>query len=151
MDPNTALANARQAIDDYENAGSLGMESDAAEQLIEAFRALDGWLSKDGFLPTDWQADEDKPVLPIDPWQHYQMYTPEGNEAVGQMVQRVIADSQRLNCQRPAVIDAMRNGIREVGKVHPEVRDTEPRGAIYDALDRYFDVQGWDRIEDGSL
>ena len=54
MDPNTALADAREAVEDYENAGSLGSESDAAERLVTAFTALDTWLSRGGFLPTDW-------------------------------------------------------------------------------------------------
>jgi hypothetical protein len=58
MDPDQALANAREAAQDYDEAGSLGSESDAAERLVEAFNALDSWLSKGGFLPRDWRSDE---------------------------------------------------------------------------------------------
>jgi hypothetical protein len=33
-----------------------------AVEVTEYFEQLDEWLSKDGFLPTDWMADEDKPT-----------------------------------------------------------------------------------------
>jgi len=54
MDPNQALADARQAVEDYRNAGSLGMEGDAADRLVEAFTALDEWIVNGGFAPADW-------------------------------------------------------------------------------------------------
>ena len=150
MDPNEALRKIREAFRAYD----LDNDLDAAEVALEHFTALDEWLSKDGFLPTDWKAEEDKPEPPaedVDPARRFQMYTPEGNAAVRDMVERVIADAQFLGTPRAAVIDAMRNGMREVAKTHPEVRDTEPRGAIYDALDAYFDTEGWVHVEDGSL
>lgn len=55
MDPEQALANAREAVKDLDNATSISQESDAAERLATAFRALDEWLSKGGFLPSDWE------------------------------------------------------------------------------------------------
>jgi hypothetical protein len=41
MDPNAALALIR-------DTGS------SPEERLEAFEALDGWLSRGGFLPADW-------------------------------------------------------------------------------------------------
>jgi hypothetical protein len=54
MDPNQALADARQAVEDYGNASSIGMADEAAERLIGAFGALDDWLSAGGFRPVAW-------------------------------------------------------------------------------------------------
>lgn len=62
MDPNTALWQARAAaagilVDlDAEHA----TDPDDVQRLAESFQSLDEWLSKDGFLPDDWKADEDK-------------------------------------------------------------------------------------------
>jgi hypothetical protein len=52
MDPNAALANLRAALDP-ERGDSPGFE-DALDDAIEAFAALDEWLSKGGFLPAEW-------------------------------------------------------------------------------------------------
>jgi hypothetical protein len=54
MDPNAALAEARQAADQVEASGDEGIDVDAAFTLTEKFRALDEWLSRGGFLPADW-------------------------------------------------------------------------------------------------
>lgn len=54
MDVNETLRKLRQLIvdqelaDDDSEAASLGWEA------AELFRGLDEWLSKGGFLPTDW-------------------------------------------------------------------------------------------------
>lgn len=45
MDPNAALQKVRELINDGDSADVL---------LVEAFEALDDWLSKGGFLPDDW-------------------------------------------------------------------------------------------------
>lgn len=51
MDPNEALKNARKAakriVDDDSNTAE-------AQEFAETFLALDGWLSKGGFLPIAW-------------------------------------------------------------------------------------------------
>jgi len=52
MDPNVALANLREALNP-EQGDSPGFE-DALDNAIEAFAALDEWLSKGGFLPGAW-------------------------------------------------------------------------------------------------
>lgn len=56
MDPNAALEEARelsaQIQKDFEN--DKVSEYDA-NRLAELFQALDGWLSKSGFLPSAWK------------------------------------------------------------------------------------------------
>lgn len=61
MDPDRALANARAALArmrqyDDECGADYTPATEAADDLAEAFEALDGWLSKGGFLPKDWSA-----------------------------------------------------------------------------------------------
>lgn len=55
MDPTQALADARQALDDYRHSGAAVLAITAADKLSAAFDALDGWLSNGGFLPAQWQ------------------------------------------------------------------------------------------------
>ena len=56
MDPNEALNDLRDGIDAYE-ASEPG--TDAYERahttVVSAARALDEWLSRGGFLQTDWE------------------------------------------------------------------------------------------------
>ena len=161
MDPNTALANARQAADEYENASSLGMEADAAERLIAAFRALDTWLSDGGFPPGAWwQRIKAEPAPPADedPHERFQMYTPEGNAAVAAMLQPILDAALALptrdqmdGMRRDQTVMALRNGLRKVAEVHPEIRDTATRETIMNAVDDVFDRLGWLRPQDGSL
>lgn len=51
MDPNETLAELRKLAARLLDTG--GWPDDMAEK----FQALDEWLSKGGFLPTDWQAN----------------------------------------------------------------------------------------------
>jgi hypothetical protein len=62
MDPNVALEEIREQVAEFE-----GLSDDnfvdalrAADQIVEHFKALDEWLSKDGFLPSAWQSDDEK-------------------------------------------------------------------------------------------
>lgn len=61
MDPDTALSDLRQAIREYEVAADLpGIVGTAdiaaaAERLHSAASALDDWISRGGFLPSQWQ------------------------------------------------------------------------------------------------
>jgi hypothetical protein len=71
MDPNEALKNARRAmmvlrrIEDRPDVSVGGhdrdqeIKNDANEQLVDAFEALDGWLSKGGFTPKAWTPKAD--------------------------------------------------------------------------------------------
>lgn len=62
MDPNTALEAAREALARFQDINAdLNEDSDdaamrrlAAHDLADAFEALDGWLSHQGFLPNAW-------------------------------------------------------------------------------------------------
>ncbi len=61
MDPNQALINARVALLRLrevladEDPPEPGSELAHAADLADAFEALDGWLSKGGFLPESWR------------------------------------------------------------------------------------------------
>jgi hypothetical protein len=58
MDPNAALAEIRRLIDNlkFQIEPDTGLvDLDDASELIDRFEGLDGWLSKGGFLPTDWR------------------------------------------------------------------------------------------------
>ena len=64
MDPNEALKNAREAAKDILSSVSPGhvgewYRAGRAEQLAEAFEALDSWLSGAGFLPDAWKKAAD--------------------------------------------------------------------------------------------
>lgn len=60
MDPNEALAKMRAAITRYNEglANDSGDWISNAQEAVEMAEALDEWLSKDGFLPSDWEADD---------------------------------------------------------------------------------------------
>jgi hypothetical protein len=65
MDPNEALRNAREALSRMRHELSFSQARDwntieeKAEDLADAFEALDGWLSKGGFLPSAWAPETD--------------------------------------------------------------------------------------------
>ena len=59
MDPNAALEQVRALIRQVESQehrppNSAEYHKRDAEDLADAFRALDGWLSGGGFKPADW-------------------------------------------------------------------------------------------------
>jgi hypothetical protein len=54
MDPDAALAQIRELIIKQQTECELS-ESDAAD-LVELIDGLDEWLTKGGFLPTEWNA-----------------------------------------------------------------------------------------------
>lgn len=51
MDPNTALQECRDALDNLEADRT---DPDAIAALIEHFEALDDWLKSGGFVPLAW-------------------------------------------------------------------------------------------------
>ena len=56
MDPDTALENAREALAVYARRyRDKGTGLSEADDLADAFEALDGWLSRGGFLPDAWK------------------------------------------------------------------------------------------------
>ena len=54
MDPNQALTDARAALAKFRQFSTEHKKLAAAEDLAEAFEALDEWLKKDGLLPDSW-------------------------------------------------------------------------------------------------
>lgn len=57
MDPDEALARAREASQRYVSVTTPDARELAARDLVEAFDALDQWVSRGGFLPAAWGAD----------------------------------------------------------------------------------------------
>lgn len=59
MDPNANLKEQRELaakmLHDYEDEDGNGIDQDDANRLAELVEALDGWLSKGGFLPGKWE------------------------------------------------------------------------------------------------
>lgn len=59
MDPDQALQEARDAIQTYRAEGldpnDPALSLLLADAIINAFEALDGWLSRGGFLPAAWR------------------------------------------------------------------------------------------------
>lgn len=51
MDPNVALREIRLLIRQHR---LIGLNDNGFGQLVDRFEALDGWLSKGGFLPEEW-------------------------------------------------------------------------------------------------
>lgn len=54
MDPDATLAEAREALIGFQTHSDRDLWIKAAIRVAEAFEALDGWLTKGGFLPADW-------------------------------------------------------------------------------------------------
>lgn len=55
MDPDDALTQIRELITKHQTSGEEMSTSDAAD-LVELIDGLDEWLTKGGFLPTEWNA-----------------------------------------------------------------------------------------------
>lgn len=59
MDPNSDLKKmlklAAKMLRDHEDEDLEGIDRDDANRLAEMVEALDGWLSKGGFLPGKWE------------------------------------------------------------------------------------------------
>jgi hypothetical protein len=56
MDPNQALADARAACEQWAHSERGDHDLVALAELVNAFEALDQWLSRGGFLPRDWRS-----------------------------------------------------------------------------------------------
>jgi hypothetical protein len=55
MDPDATLAQIRNLIIQHQTSAEEMSTSDAAE-LVELVDSLDEWMTKGGFLPTEWNA-----------------------------------------------------------------------------------------------
>lgn len=54
MDPNEALVALRDCAQDIENGTDEYTFAETAQTMAEKFEALDDWLSRGGFPPSDW-------------------------------------------------------------------------------------------------
>jgi len=75
MDPNVALAEMRESIKAYFLTDDDERAAAEAQVVVERANALDEWLSKDGFLPSDWAAEEDKPSACVEAGKHLKTET----------------------------------------------------------------------------
>jgi hypothetical protein len=64
MDPNACLKEIRILTEAIVNGGDSDMIN--CERLAELVEALDGWISKGGFLPADWQPKVERTPRPYD-------------------------------------------------------------------------------------
>jgi hypothetical protein len=68
MDPDVALDDIREAVAEFEELSEDNFVDALrlADTIVDRFKGLDDWLSRDGFLPADWQAEEDKPQCTVE-------------------------------------------------------------------------------------
>lgn len=59
MDPNAALNKLRVSLDAYWKAEADSDEDAIVLDIIEAAEALDEWMSRGGFAPTDWTTENE--------------------------------------------------------------------------------------------
>ena len=75
------------------------------------------------------------------------MYTPEGNEAVKNMLTKIRREYKldpRVRNRRTLREFIINTGyLKDLASVHPEVHDTEPRSHIANALDAICEFEGW--------
>lgn len=57
MDPNATLRLLRLTISQYRVDTDPAIRGAHAAEIAEYFEALDDWISKGGFLPTDWNKE----------------------------------------------------------------------------------------------
>lgn len=55
MDPDECLRELREQLAVWRETTSMTERIVATEKIAELFEALDDWMSKDGFLPIQWQ------------------------------------------------------------------------------------------------
>lgn len=73
----------------------------------------------------------------------FQMYSREGNDAVGAMVQGVIAQAEADELRPVHIRILLIEGVAQVAEKFPEIRDTEPEVAIVDTINAYFATVGF--------
>jgi hypothetical protein len=55
MDPNEALRKLRKLAKQLLDEGNAGDAAELGLDMAEQFQSLDEWMSKGGFVPTDWR------------------------------------------------------------------------------------------------
>lgn len=62
MDPNEALRISRMLVREAHASFTSHLEDEEIARLVEAFDALDQWLTNGGFLPAAWDQASRSPV-----------------------------------------------------------------------------------------
>jgi hypothetical protein len=78
--------------------------------------------------------------MQADSTRDYEMFTDDGNQAVGALIDQLVALAETTSPKD--VIAGARDGLRAISVNHSEVRDTEPRGHIAHAIETAFAKQG---------
>jgi len=93
----------------------------------------------------DWVSD--RLIEERGPYAGFQMYTTTANTAVGKMIERVVASAEEHNVSRSQFLLMLEGEVNALRLHHPEVNDTEPEWAIVDAVNAFFDTQGWVHVD----
>jgi MarR-like DNA-binding transcriptional regulator SgrR of sgrS sRNA len=64
------------------------------------------------------------------PFDNYQMFSREGNDACEALVAQIVGDGQAGKVTRLTLDEAKEAGMKKIGETHLEVGDTEPDGEI---------------------
>jgi hypothetical protein len=94
----------------------------------------------------DWVSDRLINDPECGPNAGFQMYTREGNDQVAHMILQIVAATEEQRLRRDEVIHRIHLCVSILAKHYPEVWDTEPHWAIVDAVNAFFDTQGWVHI-----
>jgi len=62
MDPNKTLTNIRAILTEMDRARTREEFTSLADELTWMIKDLDQWLTNGGFLPTEWNHNDRKPV-----------------------------------------------------------------------------------------
>lgn len=78
----------------------------------------------------------------------FEMFTPEGDRACQQIVDRLVAEAQQGVLTRNMLPERVRKMIQVVQQNHEEVWDTEPQYALAAEISKFVcKPQGWEPIE----
>lgn len=83
----------------------------------------------------------------------FQMYSRAGNDAVAKMIGDAFGINQDVpaGAFRAAIQNTIRVGIGTVGRVHPEITDTEPRYEVVSEVNRRLDAAGFKGFTEDDL
>jgi len=73
----------------------------------------------------------------------FQMFSREGNDAVGHMLLTIFEDAEQHDRSRDFVTGAVRQGVKTMTRYFSEVHDTEPEHAITDAVNAFLSERGF--------
>jgi hypothetical protein len=99
----------------------------------------------------DWGQDNENLIAERGEWFHFEMFTKQGNDACVALIEALVTRVETDSVKRDEAVNWLKNGITILAMSHPEVHDTEPEWAIVDAVNAFFDTQGWVHIERGDL